>query len=210
MLTTKLILSVFSLLFVFSGLSVISSTNPVYGVLSLIVCFFNATTLLLSLGIEFVPVSFIIIYVGAIAVLFVFVLMMLNIKAAELKQNSLMLVPVIVTLGFVFWLQLFVLFNTDFNILTTNFFNLSFFVEFSSSYNISKFLSWLFLPQNIASLGQMLFGVNSFEFLLTSLILFVAMVSSIALTLDKQFSAKTQKTLFQILTHQSDVIQSYR
>jgi len=102
MLTTKLILSVFSLLFVFSGLSVISSTNPVYGVLSLIVCFFNATTLLLSLGIEFVPVSFIIIYVGAIAVLFVFVLMMLNIKAAELKQNSLMLVPVIVTLGFVF------------------------------------------------------------------------------------------------------------
>jgi NADH:ubiquinone oxidoreductase subunit 6 (subunit J) len=136
--------------------------------------------------------------------------MMLNIKAAELKQNSLMLVPVIVTLGFVFWLQLFVLFNTDFNILTTNFFNLSFFVEFSSSYNISKFLSWLFLPQNIASLGQMLFGVNSFEFLLTSLILFVAMVSSIALTLDKQFSAKTQKTLFQILTHQSDVIQSYR
>jgi NADH-ubiquinone oxidoreductase chain 6 len=140
MLLTNIITTFFSLLFVFTAISVILSKNPIYSVLSLIACFFNATSLLFVLGIEFIPVSFIVIYVGAIAVLFLFVLMMLNLKASELNQGNNLIMPILMILFFAFCLQYFVLFNESFYCLNTNY-NLIFFFEFINSFHLSHFVS---------------------------------------------------------------------
>jgi len=140
MLLTNIITTFFSLLFVFTAISVILSKNPVYSVLSLIACFFNATSLLFILGIEFVPVSFIVIYVGAIAVLFLFVLMMLNLKASELNQNNSLIMPILVILFFAFFIQYFLLFNNDFYCFNAHY-NLNFFFEFINSFHLSHFIN---------------------------------------------------------------------
>lgn len=70
-----------------SAIMVIASKNPIHSVVFLILVFCNATGLLLLLKIEFIAMMFLIIYVGAIAVLFLFVVMMLNIKINELNEN---------------------------------------------------------------------------------------------------------------------------
>lgn len=70
-----------------SAAMVIVSENPIHSVIFLILVFCNAAGLLILLKIEFIAMMFLIIYVGAIAVLFLFVVMMLNIKISELSEN---------------------------------------------------------------------------------------------------------------------------
>ena len=87
MFLTSSVFHVFSSLALISGTMVIASRNPIYSVLFLILTFFNLSCLLFILNIEFLPILFLIVYVGAIAVLFLFVLIMLNIKLSELKEG---------------------------------------------------------------------------------------------------------------------------
>ena len=70
-----------------SSIFVIWTKNPIFSVLFLIFSFFNVSALLLLFNFEFLPITFLVVYVGAVAVLFLFVLMMLNIKLAELIDN---------------------------------------------------------------------------------------------------------------------------
>lgn len=84
----------FSSLTVIAAIAVISSRNPVYSVLWLIFCFFNAAALFVLLGAELVAMLLVIVYVGAVAVLFLFVVMMLNIKTATLKKGFQSYLPV--------------------------------------------------------------------------------------------------------------------
>jgi len=140
MILTSLIVKIFTLLFLFSALSVILTNNPVYSVLSLIACFFNATCMLVIIGIEFIPVSFIVIYVGAIAVLFLFVLMMLNLKSAELSQNNSMLVPILMIMLMAFCFQFFIIFSSSNSMALTGYDLISLF-EFHNSYHLSQFMS---------------------------------------------------------------------
>jgi NADH:ubiquinone oxidoreductase subunit 6 (subunit J) len=81
------LLFLFSSLAIISGSMVIISQNPIHSVIFLILSFCNATGILLLLQIDFIAMMFLIIYVGAIAVLFLFVVMMLNIKINELSEN---------------------------------------------------------------------------------------------------------------------------
>ena len=78
----------FSSLALLAGIMVIQSRNPVHSVLFLILVFFNAAGLLILLGLDFFAMIFLVVYVGAIAVLFLFVVMMLNIKLVELQDSS--------------------------------------------------------------------------------------------------------------------------
>ena len=104
------------LFYLFSGLATIStlmvviSKNPVFAVLFLILSFFNLSVLLFLLGLEFLPITFLIVYVGAIAVLFLFVLIMLNIKTAELREGTRHYLPSSIFLGFIFFFELFAFF----------------------------------------------------------------------------------------------------
>ena len=78
----------FASLALVSGIMVIQARNPVHSVLFLILVFFNSAGLLILLGLEFFAMIFLVVYVGAIAVLFLFVVMMLNIKLAEISEKK--------------------------------------------------------------------------------------------------------------------------
>ena len=83
----------FAVITVMSAVMVISSKNPVHSVLFLILAFFNSAGLFVLLGAEYIAMSLIIVYVGAVAVLFLFVVMMLDINITELRQGFLRYLP---------------------------------------------------------------------------------------------------------------------
>src|SRR5246500_535460 len=93
MLLTTIAFYFFSVVLVGAALMVIASRNPVHSVLFLILAFFNAAALFILLGAEFLALILLIVYVGAVAVLFLFVVMMLDIDFAELKRGALQYLP---------------------------------------------------------------------------------------------------------------------
>src|ERR1700742_2522752 len=97
---------VFSIIAVASGLMVISSRNPVHSVLFLILAFVNAAGLFMLAGAEFLALILIVVYVGAVAVLFLFVVMMLDVDFAELRQGFLNYLPVGGLIGVVVLIEL--------------------------------------------------------------------------------------------------------
>ena len=90
---------------VICSLMVVSAKNPIHSVLFLILTFFNLSCLLFILNVEFLPLLFLIVYVGAIAVLFLFVLIMLNIKLSELKEGSKQYFFIALIFGIIFGLN---------------------------------------------------------------------------------------------------------
>jgi NADH-quinone oxidoreductase subunit J len=105
----EILVYIFSFSAILSGFLVISSTNPVHSVFSLVMCFVNTSILLLLLGFEFLALLFLIVYVGALAILFLFVVMMLNVRLVELIENSTRYLPIGSILGIVFMLELFII-----------------------------------------------------------------------------------------------------
>ena len=91
----------FSAVAVAGGVMMIAARNPVHSVLFLILAFFNGAALFVLLGAEFLAMILIVVYVGAIAVLFLFVVMMLNINFVELRQGFLQYLPVGALIGLV-------------------------------------------------------------------------------------------------------------
>jgi NADH-quinone oxidoreductase subunit J len=104
----------FSCFAIVSSCCVIFSKNPVYSVLFLILAFLNVSSLLFLLQLEFLPVVFLMVYVGAVAVLLLFVIMMLNIKLADLKSRDVHYVPVAIMFFLLFSFELILLVRTDF------------------------------------------------------------------------------------------------
>src|SRR6185369_3295050 len=114
---------VFSIIAVASALMVIASRNPVHSVLFLILCFVNAAGLFMLAGAEFLALILIIVYVGAVAVLFLFVTMMLDVDFAELRQGFLQYLPIGGLIGVIFLLELILVvgaYSIDPNLLRTN------------------------------------------------------------------------------------------
>src|ERR1041385_1186118 len=94
MILQALAFYVFAIVAVVSGIMVVSARNPVHSVLFLILAFFNAAGLFVLMGAEFLAMILVIVYVGAVAVLFLFVVMMLNIDFVELRQGFVKYLPV--------------------------------------------------------------------------------------------------------------------
>ena len=149
---------VFSSLLCLSSLATVMSRNPIYAVLFLVTCYFNATSLLLAVGIEFVPVMFIVIYVGAIAILFLFVLLMINIKLAEIKPISMSFVPVVIALVLLFFVCALTFDSSSF-VYWFSKQNYNYLMELVSSSNDIAPLASLHSKQtNITSVGSLLFS----------------------------------------------------
>jgi NADH-quinone oxidoreductase subunit J len=104
----------FSSAILISAIMIILSKNPINSVLFLVLTFCNVTALLFTLELEFIPISFIVIYVGAIAILFLFVIMMLNIKLAELKEQNNHFVPVGIIFSVLFLSEIILLLQVNF------------------------------------------------------------------------------------------------
>jgi NADH-ubiquinone oxidoreductase chain 6 len=105
---------IFSSIALISGGMVIRSKNPVHSVLFLILVFCNAAGLLILLNLDFFAMIFLIVYVGAIAVLFLFVVMMLNIKLTEINENILRYLPVGGLIGLIFLFEILLVIDNDF------------------------------------------------------------------------------------------------
>ena len=159
---------------------------------------------------SFLPITFLVVYVGAIAVLFLFVLMMLNIKLTKLKAENAHFLPVACLLGVVFVLELFVMIRLEFLPLTFSFVHSPFLSDFANS-NASfiDFPLFYLNESNMRSLGQILFVEYWLQFIIVGYILLFAMVGAIVLTLQKKFLSKSQNVYFQILRNFNSCVSFY-
>jgi NADH-ubiquinone oxidoreductase chain 6 len=184
-----ILFSIFSSIALVSGIMVIRAKNPVHSVLFLILVFCNSSALLVLLGLDFFAMILLVVYVGAIAVLFLFVVMMLNIKIAEIHENALRYLPVGGIIGLIFLLEIFLIVDNDYipscnrGAPTTLSSNLLTYTAYAS-----KIQSWT----NIESVGNLLYTTYFILFLVSSLILLVAMIGAIVLTMHKTAKVKRQ------------------
>ncbi len=193
----------FSSLALLAGIMVIQSRNPVHSVLFLILVFFNVAGLLILLGLDFFAMIFLVVYVGAIAVLFLFVVMMLNIKLAEINEKKLRYLPVGGLLGILFLFEIFLIINNDlvpvFEI--SNKLNNSVYVEqYISTQKYLQFTDWssvLDTIPNIQAIGMLVYTYYFYFFLIASLILLVSMIGAIVLTMHKSVHVKRQQVFTQ-------------
>lgn len=173
----------FSFLSVFSSFCVILSKNPLHSVIFLIFVFCNVVLILLLQGIDFLAMVFLIVYIGAIAVLFLFVVYMLNIKLIEINElNWQYLFGLLVSL---FFFSIFLFF-----FLTAQNFN---FYNFETSLNFFVWLNILFDIQNLRILALILYLDFYLIFIIIGLILLVAMLGAIVLTSKRTFFLKEQQ-----------------
>ena len=176
---------IFSAVILLSALMVISSRNPVHSVLFLILAFFNAAGLFVILHAEFLAMILIIVYVGAVAVLFLFVVMMLDFKASLEKSNILQYMPIGIFVGMVFISELIiVLMNTK--------------LELKNIQILTNPLSNFENLTNTEAIGSILYTDYILYFQVSGIILLVAMVGSIVLTLRDREGVKRQSILQQI------------
>lgn len=180
-----ILFSIFASIALISAGLVIRAKNPVHSVLFLILVFCNASGLLVLLGLDFFAMILLVVYVGAIAVLFLFVVMMLNIKVAEIHENVLRYLPVGGIIGLIFLLEMCLIVDNDYIPILPTQFNQSYFTYIDYA---SIIQSWT----NIESVGNLLYTSYFLFFLLCSLILLVAMIGAIVLTMHKTTQVKKQ------------------
>ncbi|MFN0263500.1 NADH-quinone oxidoreductase subunit J [Tepidamorphus sp. 3E244] len=173
----------FSGVVIASALMVILSRNPVHSVLWLILAFFNAAGLFLLLGAEFLAMILVVVYVGAVAVLFLFVVMMLDVDFAELRQGFINYVPFGAVIGFVFAVEL-LLVLTGWTISPES--------AASAQVPIPGDIS------NAEALGRVMYTKYLLFFQLAGMVLLVAMVGAIVLTLRHKAGVKRQDISVQV------------
>tara|TARA_B100000965_G_scaffold111092_1_gene91708 strand:- start:775 stop:1389 length:615 start_codon:yes stop_codon:yes gene_type:complete len=185
MTVTQLTFYIFSFVMLLSALMVISTKNPVHSVLFLILAFLNAAGIFVILHAEFLAMILIIVYVGAVAVLFLFVVMMLDIKTTIEKSNILQYMPIGLFIGFVFIAELvIVLINTK--------------LELSNMQILSNPLNKFAELSNTKAIGSILYTDYILHFQLAGAILLVAMIGSIVLTLRERTGVKRQSVAEQL------------
>jgi NADH-ubiquinone oxidoreductase chain 6 len=199
----------FSSLALLAGIMVIQSRNPVHSVLFLILVFFNAAGLLILLGLDFFAMIFLVVYVGAIAVLFLFVVMMLNIKLAEINEKKLRYLPVGGLLGILFLFEIFLIIDNDLvpvftiNTKLSNLFDETYGINYDKIISTNEYLQFtdwysiLDTVPNIQAIGMLVYTYYFYFFLLASLILLVAMIGAIVLTMHKSVHVKRQEVFKQ-------------
>jgi len=155
--------------------------------------------LLFLMHLEFLPIIFLVVYVGAIAVLFLFVVMMLSIKHSELVMNRFFVV-IAILLSTVFLSEIFIVIRINFLPLSLSFTNNTFLSDLlSHNVNFSE-VSLIFLGEgNMRSLGKLLFVDCYFQFVVVGYVLLFAMIGTITLTIKKAFLSKTQNVYFQVV-----------
>jgi NADH-quinone oxidoreductase subunit J len=176
----------FAILSVSSGAMVIIARNPVHAVLFLILAFFNGAGLFILLGAEFLAMLLIIVYVGAVAVLFLFVVMMLDVDFAELKAGFIKNAPVGALIGGVVLIELAALF-------------LVYGFDLGVAGNVQTAMpSTGSGIDNTTALGRVIYTKYVYFFQASGLILLVAMIGAIVLTLRHKEGVKRQSVAAQV------------
>lgn len=184
---------IFSTLMTLGTIMVISSPNPVHSVLYLVFVFCNAAGLFILLSKEFLAIIFMIVYVGAIAILFLFVIMMLNIKIVELNENLFRYLPLGGFIGVIFLLEILLVIEKE----------LGPEIPSNLAYEYIEWDKHIVDFTNIEQIGQVLYTNYFYAFIIASLILLVAMIGAIVLTLHSQSTVKRQDNFKQTSRHVS-------
>jgi NADH-quinone oxidoreductase subunit J len=193
MIVASLAFYLFSFMAVVGALNVIFQRNPVHSVLWLIFTFFNAAALFVLLGAEFVAMILVVVYVGAVAVLFLFVVMMLDINVVVLREGFLKYLPVGALIGIVLLIELAVVFG-----------------------------AWTMAPEaerlrlmptpdptqvtNTEALGMVLYTNYAYVFQACGIILLVAMIGAIVLTHRKRTGVRKQVISDQVGRDSKDTV----
>ena len=184
----------FSAVTVFAAVMVISSKNPVHSVLFLILAFFNSAGLFVLLGAEFLAMILVVVYVGAVAVLFMFVVMMLDINIAELKHGFLQYLPLGGVVGLILLLEL---------ILSLG----GFIISSESQNSIAAPRPNVNEVTNTEAIGNLIYTDYIYFFQAAGLILLVAMIGAIVLTHRSRENVRKQNISDQINRRPQDTIE---
>ena len=175
-----------------SAVMVITTRNPVHSVLFLILAFFNSAGLFVLMGAEFLAMILVVVYVGAVAVLFLFVVMMLDINYAELKEGFIKYLPIGALIGAILLIELIVVIG-----------------------------AWALVPAaepapaataaedaltNTEALGQLIYTEYVYLFQAAGLILLVAMIGAIVLTLRERAGVRRQRVADQVGRQRDEVV----
>ena len=182
----QLLTGIFAIGAIATGFLVITAKNPIISVFYLVLTFVNASILLLIQGVEFLSLLLIIVYVGAIAILFLFVVMMLNIKRVELVGNATRYVPV----GFIIGLIFLSIIKEKVLILDIA----------TAEFGTTITELHLTTNTNIVALGDILYTHYSAYFIMSGVILLIAMIGAIILTISHEEVIKRQDIFSQIAT----------
>jgi len=191
-----------SILAILSGVSVIISKNPIVSVLFLIGLFLTIACYLMMLGINFIGLSYLLVYVGAVSILFLFILMLINVRISELVVNSSNSIPLAILIGIFFNISLSKVFPYKFNseigfnkIFSTEMYsihnNINYILNnFYSLYNneLSFVTSQMWDGRlaetfHITTIGNIIYTNFPLWLILTSIILLLAMIGSILITI---------------------------
>jgi NADH-quinone oxidoreductase subunit J len=175
----------FSAVTVGSAFMVIASRNPVHSVLFLILAFVNASGLFMLAGAEFLAMLLIVVYVGAVAVLFLFVVMMLDVDFAELREGFLQYLPVGMLVGAIVLIELFMVIGT-------------FLLAPGAAADAVQPIPDMAQVSNIRALGDILYTKYVFHFQVAGMILLVAMIGAIVLTLRHKENVRRQDVARQV------------
>ena len=192
MTLTAVFFYLFSSIAVAAGFMVIASRNPVHSVLYLILAFFNSAGLFVLLGAEFLAMIMVIVYVGAVAVLFLFVVMMLDVDFAELREGMLQYLPVGGTIGVILLIELFLVLG-----------------GWVISPEVARGVS---MPTpsdvtNTEAIGRVLYTRYVYLFEAAGMVLLVAMVGAIVLTLRHREGIKRQNISDQVARRPATAIE---
>jgi NADH-quinone oxidoreductase subunit J len=193
MIVASLAFYLFSIIGVIAALNVIFQRNPVHCVLWLILTFFNAADLFVLLGAEFVAMILVVVYVGAVAVLFLFVVMMLDINVSLMREGVMKYLPAGAAIGVILLIELAIVFG-----------------------------GWTMSPEaqalreapapdvttlsNTEALGSILYTDYVYLFQASALVLLVAMVGAIVLTLRRRPGVRKQKISEQVARSPKDTL----
>ena len=194
MIIQTLAFYLFSAVTVFAAVMVISSKNPVHSVLFLILAFFNSAGLFVLLGAEFLAMILVVVYVGAVAVLFMFVVMMLDINIAELKQGFLQYLPLGGVVGLILLLELILALG-------------GFIISSQSQSSIAAPRPNANEVTNTEAIGNLIYTNYIYFFQAAGLILLVAMIGAIVLTHRSRENVRKQNISDQINRRPQDTIE---
>ena len=185
MIIQPIVFYVLAVVTVGAGIMVIASRNPVHSVLFLILAFFNAAGLFVLMGAEFLAMILIIVYVGAVAVLFIFVVMMLNINFAELRAGFLQYLPIGGAVGAVLLVELILVFASG-----------SIGIEVPAT--VAAPAQPVEQVTNTQALGDVLYTRYAYLFQGAGFILLVAMIGAIVLTHRRRADVRRQRIADQV------------
>ncbi len=192
-LLATLVFYIFAAVTVGSAVMVISSKNPVHSVFFLILAFFNSAGLFVLLGAEYIAMTLVIVYVGAVAVLFIFVVMMLDINFEELREGFLKYLPMgLATAGLILFELLFV-----------------FYVSLQADSPVAAIQQVLPTSSqmtNTHAIGNVMYTYYLYPFQMAGVILLIAMIGAIVLTLRTRTGVRKQNIASQQSRRRADSV----